>query len=171
MLLWGHLEKDGITILGLICWHCVGVLRRRWPGWRLSELCEHFRVAADARERHKGWRAADIAFIRTNRWHEAITAHKFDGGVDGTKRSAKSTHKVVETLHLVSEALWPRTCFVKSFDMEPEEAGYTEIAYPMPDGCSVSGVRMPWDGKEALPAGVIPISKDFKIEVKLPTAS
>ena len=32
ILLWGHLDEDGCTILDYIDWYCVGVMRRRWVG-------------------------------------------------------------------------------------------------------------------------------------------
>ena len=36
-LLW-QLEKDGITISGGLCWHCVGTIGRRFPDWKVKEV-------------------------------------------------------------------------------------------------------------------------------------
>ncbi len=59
-VLWGHLDVDGVTILGLVDWYCVGVMRRRWMGWKLAELSVHLATNKADLDRHLAWRAADI---------------------------------------------------------------------------------------------------------------
>lgn len=167
IVLWGHLDDDdGVSVLGMIDFYCVGVMRRRWVGWKLAELHEHFQSNVAEREKHKRWRELDIAFILANGFQVAVTAHVSDGGVDTTRKSIKSKHAVVETFHCGQDALWPVPVFTSFFDMSPQEAGYKELTYPQPNGGSLSGVRLPHDPKMSLPEGVILISKDFKIEVR-----
>ena len=48
--------------------------------------------------------------------------------------------------------------------MPPEEAGYKEIAYPLPNGDTIQGVRLPHKAGDDLPEGGVLISKDFKID-------
>ena len=56
MLTWGHLYEDGVTVLGLIDFYCVGVMRRRWPGWKLAELAKRLHGSQTEAEKHKRWR-------------------------------------------------------------------------------------------------------------------
>jgi len=168
MLMWGHLADDGITILGLIDWYCVGVMRRRWTGWKLQELSEHFQLNPAERAKHKGWRLLDIEFIRQNGFAAQVTAHTSDGGIDRTRRSVRTKHDLVETFHLGQDLLWPTSTFTSYFEMTPSEAGYQIKAYPLPDGGKLVGVRVPHDPNlKDVPNDVVRISKDFKVEVAI----
>ena len=61
MLMWGHLEEDGVTVLGLIDFYCLGTMRRRWPGWKLAELRDHFANDAGELKKHLQWREVRAA--------------------------------------------------------------------------------------------------------------
>ena len=32
LLMWSHLDDDGLSVVGWIDWYCAGTVRRRWPG-------------------------------------------------------------------------------------------------------------------------------------------
>ena len=115
-LLWAHLEDDGITIFGHICWICCSMARRRYKGWKLPELKSHL-SEVDANEKHANrerfmaWRQADIAFLLANGF-VVMTNHSKDGGVDRSKVTIKQTKQILETIDLGSDILWERDAFV-----------------------------------------------------------
>ena len=37
-MLWAHLEKDYLTIMGRICFWCNGAMQRRYKGWKVREV-------------------------------------------------------------------------------------------------------------------------------------
>ena len=55
MLMWAHLDSDGVSVLGLVDFYCLGVMRRRWPGWKLADLAKHFNEQESDREKHKAF--------------------------------------------------------------------------------------------------------------------
>ena len=140
------------------------MVRRRWAGWKLSEVQQHLDSQEGERKKHCAWRDSDIEFIRKNGFNVVATQHLLDGGVDRTKRSVKVEHKMQETFHLGSDVLWPRDTFINEFKMPPEEAGYKEIGYHMPNGDTIKGVRLPHKAGDDLPEGGVLIRKDFKID-------
>jgi len=165
LVTWGHLEDDGVTVVGLLDFCCVGVMRRRWIGWKTAELERHFKAEETGQPKHPEWRSSDLEFIKKNGFNESITQHRLDGGADHTKRSVKSRHNMQETFHLGQDALWPREAFLSEFGQEPETAGHKVISYPTPTGTSISGVRLPHKKGDKVPSGVIIIDKDFSVEV------
>ena len=63
------------------------------------------------------------------------------------------------------DLLYSRGAFYAAFLVWPDEAGHALRSYPMPSGVSLQGVRIPDHGRRPLPAGVIAISKEFKLSV------
>ena len=64
--------------------------------------------------------------------------------------------------------MWPRNIFVDYYKCTPEEAGYSEVSYNVPNGVTLQGIRLPWDEANPPPRGVVKIAKDFKIQVCSP---
>ena len=56
---WEHLEVDGATLQGFVCFYCCGILRRRFRGWKLKELLDHLRCNSENKARYDEWRKAD----------------------------------------------------------------------------------------------------------------
>jgi len=73
LVTWGHLEDDGVTVVGLLDFYCVGVMRRRWTGWKTAELDKHFAAEEATRTKHLEWRSNDLEFIKKNAFNESVT--------------------------------------------------------------------------------------------------
>ena len=134
-IMWAHLEDDGITIQGFMCFFCAGVLRRRYRGWELKKLVDEFKVPeSTCKEQFLNGRKPGINFIQEHGFKERITQHVIDGGVDKSKRSVSTSHKMNETYHLKGDLLFQRDAFVLLFKNEPEAFGFEHSSRTLPDG-------------------------------------
>ena len=173
-LLWAHLEGDGITICGNICWVCSSVLRRRYKGWKQAELKLHLgEVNGHGERAHRAqfmaWRQKDIEFLLANGFIMMMN-HTSDGGVDRSKVVIKQTKQMLETIDLGKDILWERHAFIAHFKINPEDAGKVEERKDLPDGRVLCGFRVPDDGQRPLPEGAWPMLKQYQVVVGAQTS-
>ena len=68
-----------------------------------------------------------------------------------------------ETFHLGDFLIYPPDVFATEWSgITPAEAGHEIKDYPLPDGSSISGVKVVDHGRRPLPDGVIKVSRDYR---------
>jgi len=126
---------------------------------------DHFKGAPDEKDKYLEGRLADIQHIIKHGWFR-VDCHLQDGNVDTTK-SIVTKNCIQETYKLGADVFWESWVFQVEFGHTLQEAGYEEVTTRFADGSSLTGAKIPDDGKRPLPKGAHLVERDAVVSVGL----